>query len=82
MDLLTINNMLGGIAFVLTCIALVMLRKQISEGWVVFLPSYLLQIVIFWRTEQVFLIFQMIVLFVLSLMNYFKWEETNGSSRN
>ena len=81
MDLL-IQNTLGAGAFVLTCIALFMLRKQISKGWVVFLPSYTLQMIIFWETEQWFLLSQMIVLFILSVMNYLKWEESNENLKD
>jgi len=78
MDLL-IQNMLGAASFVLTCVALFMLRKQMNLGWIVFLPSYTLQIVIFYMTEQWFLLFQMIVLFILSTNNYIAWEKQNGN---
>jgi len=71
-------NVLGAGAFILTCIALYMLRKKITYGWLIFLPSYVLQIVIFYMTKQWFLLGQMIVLFVLSLINYFEWEKDNG----
>lgn len=89
MDFLTDNpelltqNIFGAIAFILTCVALMFLRKQNSRGWLVFLPSYLIQIIIFWYTEQVFLIFQMVVLLVFSIINYFKWEdEKDGNNKN
>jgi len=70
-------NILGGGAFILTCVALYMLRNQVSQGWLVFLPSYILQVVIFYFNQQWFLLFQMVVLFVFSLMNFFKWETAN-----
>ena len=75
-------NILGGGAFILTCIALYMLRKQSSQGWLIFLPSYVLQVIIFYFTKQWFLLFQMIVLFVFSLINYFKWESNDESFKN
>jgi hypothetical protein len=86
MDILTNNpelltqNIFGAVAFVLTCVALMFLRKQNSKGWLVFLPSYLIQMIIFWHTEQVFLLFQMIVLLIFSLINYFKWEDEKNES--
>lgn len=80
MDVLT--NILGAGSFILTCVALFMLRKQISMGWIIFLPSYTLQMVIFYITNQWFLLFQMIVLFVLSFINFMTWEKEDGSIKN
>ena len=74
-------NVMGAVAFILTCVALLLLRFQNSNGWIVFLPSYLIQIIIFWETRQWFLLLQMIVLLLFSLLNYFKWEDLkNGSN--
>jgi len=73
------QNIMGGFAFFLTCVALIFLQKKNSVGWLLFIPSYLIQIIIFWKTEQFFLLIQMIVLLIFSLINYFKWEdEKNG----
>jgi len=69
------QNIFGAAAFILTCVALMLLRKKNSQGWIVFLPSYLIQIIIFWHTKQFFLIFQMIVLLIFSIVNYIKWED-------
>ncbi len=66
-------NKLGIISFVLTLIALYLLHIKNEIGWIVFLPSYAIQVYIFFKTKQKFLIFQMIVLFVFSIVNYFKW---------
>jgi len=69
---------LGAIAFILTCIALYMLRKQNRYGWIVFLPSYAVQIIIFLYIKNWFLLVQMIVLFVLSLSNFFEWRKNEN----
>ncbi len=79
---MVILNILGAGAFILTCVALFMLRKQITKGWIVFLPSYVLQMIIFYHQKNWFLLIQMIVLFVLSLINYFEWEKNNGSIKH
>lgn len=81
MDIL-ILNVLGGGSFILTCIALYMLSKQKSCGWIIFLPSYTLQMIIFYYTKQWFLLFQMIFLFAFSTYNYIKWEKDNGSIKH
>jgi len=64
-------NKLGIISFILTIIALYALPLS-NIGWLIFLPSYLLQIYIFYKTKQVFLIGQMCVLFLFSLVNFFR----------
>jgi len=69
---------LSAIALILTCIALYMLRKQNINGWLVFIPSYILQIVIFWITQNWFLLVQMIVLAILSLSNFFEWRKNES----
>lgn len=79
MDFL-VTNMLGSAAFILTCVALYKLRKQDSLGWIIFLPSYALQIVIFYMTVQWFLLVQMVVLFIFSVVNYIEWEKQNGDN--
>ena len=70
MDLL---NKLGILSFVMTLIALYFLAIQNRIGWIIFLPSYGSQIYIFFKTKQKFLIFQMIVLFLYSIVNFFMW---------
>ena len=75
-------NILGGGAFILTCIALYMLRNKNSYGWLVFLPSYVLQVIIFYYEQYWFLLFQMIVLFIFSLINFIKWESENENLKS
>ena len=65
-------NILGGISFILTLIALYVLGGENKIGWIIFLPSYAVQIYIFCKTKQWFLIGQMCVLFVFSLVNFFR----------
>ncbi len=66
-------NKLGIVSFTLTLIALYLLQIHNRFGWVVFLPSYAAQVYIFFKTKQKFLIIQMIVLFIFSLVNFFIW---------
>jgi len=66
-------NKLGIISFTLTLIALYLLQIHNRFGWIVFLPSYAVQVYIFVKTKQKFLIFQMIVLLIFSMVNFFMW---------
>ena len=68
MDLL---NKLGIVSFILTIIALYILPLS-NLGWLIFLPSYAIQIYIFYKTKQWFLIGQMAVLFIFSSVNFFR----------
>jgi len=68
MDLL---NKLGVISFLITIAALYILPKH-NIGWIIFLPSYGVQIYIFYKTKQWFLILQMSVLFIFSFINFFR----------
>ena len=70
MDLL---NKLGIISFCLTLVALYLLGEMNAWCHIIFLGSYTIQIYIFFKTKQWFLIFQMIALFLFSVYNYFKW---------
>jgi len=65
---------LSAIAFILTCLALLMLRVKNRYGWLVFIPSYAAQIIIFVMIQNWFLLIQMIVLLVLSVVNFKEWE--------
>lgn len=73
-------NILGAIAFILTIIALLCLRKQMSIGWIIFLPSYAIQIAIFLITKQWFLVCQMVMLIILSGINFIEWEKKKHES--
>jgi len=64
-------NKLGIVSFILTIIALYVLPLN-NIGWLIFLPSYALQIYIFYKTKQWFLIGQMVVLFGFSFVNFFR----------
>lgn len=65
-------NKLGIISFILTVLALYILGGKNDIGWLIFLPSYAIQIYIFYKTKQWFLIGQMSVLFIFSLVNFFR----------
>ena len=62
---------LGAVSFALTIIALYILPMS-KVGWLIFLPSYSIQIYIFYKTKQRFLIAQMTVLFIMSSANFFR----------
>ena len=81
MDIL-VSNILGAGAFILTCIALYILQLKKAAGWIIFLPSYCLQMLIFYYQKQWFLLFQMVILFFFSILNYLKWEESDGNIKN
>lgn len=68
-------NWMGLAAFLLTISSLFLLRKKNSIGWLVFIPSYIIQIIIFAIQKNWFLMAQMIVLAVFSLVNYVEWED-------
>ena len=70
MDLL---NKIGMVSFIFTVIALILLIPKEPFSQVVFLISYSLQIYIFYKTKQWFLIFQMSVLSCFAIFTYFKW---------
>ena len=64
---------LGATSFLITIIALYYLGEINPIAHLIFLVSYGLQIYIFTKTKQWFLIAQMCVLFAFSVINYFKW---------
>lgn len=64
-------NKLGLVSFVFTIAGVVTIPIH-NIGWLIFIPSYLLQIYIFYRTKQWFLIGQMSVLTILSSINFFR----------
>jgi len=68
-----ILNKLGVISFIFTLIALYLLGEMNAWCHIIFLLSYSIQVYIFYKTKQWFLIFQMIALFIFSVYNYFKW---------
>jgi hypothetical protein len=70
---MVILNILGGISFAITLIALYFLGEINPIAHLIFLISYSIQVYIFVKTKQWFLIFQMIALFIFSVINYFKW---------
>jgi len=70
MDLL---NKLGIVSFTFTIIALILLVSKDPFSQIVFLISYTMQIYIFVKTKQWFLIGQMVLLSCFAIFTYFKW---------
>ena len=66
-------NKLGIVSFFLTLIALYLLGEMNAWCHLIFLVSYSIQVYIFYKTKQWFLIIQMAALFIFSVYNYFKW---------
>jgi hypothetical protein len=70
MDLL---NKLGIVSLTLTLISLYLVGEKLAIGWLIFIISYGIQIYIFHKTKQLFLIVQMGILSVFSVYNFIKW---------
>lgn len=70
MDIL---NKLGVISLVLTLVSLFFVGEKIALGWLIFIVSYAIQIFVFYKTKQKFLIIQMVILSIFSIYNYNKW---------
>lgn len=66
-------NTLGLISFIFTFIGLVYLGKVDKICHVIFCVSYTLQIYLFYKQRQYFLIMQMTTLFIFSVINYSMW---------
>jgi len=66
-------NFLGCVAFVLTLIGMYLIGGKIIWCWPVFIISYLVQVFIFYKTRQWFLILTMIALIFFSIINYLRW---------
>jgi hypothetical protein len=66
-------NKLGIISLALTLISLYFVGEKIAIGWLIFIISYIIQIYVFYKTKQLFLIIQMAILSLFSVYNYFKW---------
>jgi len=72
-------SLLGMIVLILTVIAMYLLGLKEKFSYVVFTVSQVIQIYIFYDKRQGFLILTMIILIALNIVNYFKWERSNGS---
>lgn len=72
MDLLIF---LGGISFILTLLAMYLIGKPSKHCFAIFCVSQIIQIFIFYETEQWFLILQMIALIIFNIVNYYRWKE-------
>jgi nicotinamide riboside transporter PnuC len=72
MDIL---NWLGLSAFLLTILAMYLAGRPDKRCWIIFIVSQVIQIYIFYKTTQWFLILQMLVLITFNCINYFKWKK-------
>jgi nicotinamide riboside transporter PnuC len=68
-------NFLGIIAFVLTLVAMYLVGKPNKFCFIFFCISQIIQIFIFYKTCQWFLILTMIALIVFNVINYYRWEK-------
>jgi hypothetical protein len=66
-------NTIGLISFVLTFIGLIYLGRVDKICHLIFMVSYSLQIYLFYKQKQYFLIMQMTTLFLFSIANYSMW---------
>jgi hypothetical protein len=67
-------SLAGLIVLVLTIIAMYFLGIKEKVSYVVFTISQLIQIYIFYKKMQGFLILTMIILIILNIVNYLKWS--------
>lgn len=70
---MNILNKIGLVSFIFTLVGLYLLGEKNAWCHPIFLVSYTMQIYIFIKTKQWFLIIQMGALSAFSVYNYFKW---------
>lgn len=63
----------GLIVLILTIIAMYLLGQYDKFSYIVFTISQAIQIYIFYKKRQGFLILTMVILIFLNIVNYFKW---------
>ena len=73
MAFLTLYNTIGLISFILTFVGLIYLGEVNKICHLIFCCSYILQIYLFYKQKQFFLILLMITLTIFALLNYFLW---------
>jgi len=66
-------NTIGLLSFILTFIGLIYLGRVDKFCHLIFMVSYSLQIYLFYKQKQYFLIMQMTTLFIFSVVNYSMW---------
>lgn len=81
MDVLTVVSIAS---LVTTIIGLWCLGAKDKNGFIIFDISLLCQMFIFYKQNNYFLIFQMVVLIVFNTINFFRWkrEESNEQRAN
>lgn len=67
------NNVLGFISLLLSVVALYLLSIPNISCYILFLISFVVQVIIFYRTKQWFLVFQMFIFFSFNLFVYIEW---------
>ena len=73
MDLLV--NILSCISLVLTFGGLYLVGEKKPSGWIIFIVSYSLQMVVFVISKNTFLFLQMLLLSYFSFFNFLKWRK-------
>lgn len=66
-------NTIGLISFILTFVGLIYLGRVDKICHIIFCVSYSLQIYLFYKQKQYFLILQMVTLAVFAIINYLMW---------
>jgi hypothetical protein len=67
-------NKLGIVSLLLTLVSLYLVGEKVPIGWLIFIISYSIQVFIFVKTKQFFLIVQMGILSLFSVYNFIKWS--------
>jgi len=60
-------------SFILTIIALYLLSLPNVIAFIIFPISLIVQMIIFWKMKQIFLFYQMIVLLLFNIYNFYSW---------
>jgi nicotinamide riboside transporter PnuC len=70
-------TLIGGIVFVLTILAMWLIGKPKRIAFFIFTISQVIQIYMFYQSNQGFLILTMITLIIFNIRNYKKWKKDN-----
>lgn len=69
------------LSLITTIIGLYYLGEKNKNGFIIFTFSLTCQLYLFYVISNWFLVFQMIVLMIFNMRNYFKWRNENENFR-
>ena len=71
---MVILNFISIISLITTIIGLYYLGEKLAQGYIWFTTSLSCQLYIFFISQNIFLVIQMIVLIIFNIRNYRKWK--------